>query len=216
MTEYTLSNGSILKNGEKVGEISRESNGMRTSSIVITGTPSFRIVRDDLGSFKIFRNGGEVGKEYRGLKLDYEGQTYEVPRRELSGFPTGMSNTLHIMSGGMTVGTITRTSTGLTAWSDFNPDVMLIYMAFLAPYASGNSAPMRYYGSRLGPMPASYRIISLVLGLAALAFLGIGDGIPTKFLNPLDSFAIFVVLAILSYAVRIIGRRKSSNAEAVP
>ena len=64
-------------------------------------------------------------------------------------------------------------------------------------------------------MPASYRIISLVLGLAALAFLGVGDGISTKFLNPLDSFAIFVVLAILSYAVRIIGRRKSSNAEAV-
>jgi hypothetical protein len=93
---------------------------------------------------------------------------------------------------------------------------MLIYMAFLAPYTSGNSAPMRYYGSRRGPMPASYRIISLVLGLAALAFLGIGDEIPTKFLNPLDSFAIFVVLAILSYTVRIIGRRKSSNAEAVP
>lgn len=215
MTEYTLSNGSILKNGEKVGEISRESNGMRTSSIVITGTPSFRIVRDDLGSFRIFRNGGEVGKEYRGLKLDYEGQIYEVPRRELSGFPTGMSNTLHIMSGGMTVGTITRTSTGLTASSDFNPDVMLIYMSFLAPYASASSSPMRYYGNYRGPMPASYRIISLVLGLSALAFLGIGDGISTNFLNPLDSFAIFVVLAILSYAVRIIGRGKGRSAKSV-
>ena len=213
MTDYVLSNGSILKNGEKVGEISRESTGMRTSSIVITGTPSFRIDRDDLGSFKIYRNGGEVGKEYRGLKLEYEGQTYEVPRRELSGFPTGMSNTVHIMSGGMVIGTITRSSTGLAASSDFNPDVMLIYMAFLAPYASGNSAPMRYYGNYRGPMPASYRIISLVLGLGALAFLGIGDGISNEFLNPLDSFAIFVVLAILSYAVRIIGRRKARSAE---
>ena len=213
MTEYVLSNGAILKNGEKIGEISRESSGMRTSSIVITGTPSFRIDRDDLGSFRIFRNGGEVGKEYRGLKLEYEGQTYEVPRRELSGFPTGMSNTMHVMSGGMVVGTITRTSNGLNASSDFNPDVMLIYLAFLAPYASGNSAPMRYYGNYRGPMPASYRIISLVLGLGALAFLGIGDGISSGFLNPLDSFAIFVVLAILSYAVRIIGRRKARSAE---
>ena len=213
MTDYVLSNGSILKNGEKVGEISRESTGMRTSSIVITGTPSFRIDRDDLGSFKIYRNGGEVGKEYRGLKLEYEGQTYEVPRRELSGFPTGMSNTVHIMSGGMVIGTITTSSTGLAASSDFNPDVMLIYMAFLAPYASGNSAPMRYYGNYRGPMPASYRIISLVLGLGALAFLGIGDGISNEFLNSLDSFTIFVVLAILSYAVRIIGRRKARSAE---
>ena len=213
MTDYVLSNGSILKNGEKIGEISRESSGMKTSSIVITGTPSFRIDRDDLGSFRIFRNGGEVGKEYRGLKLEYEGQTYDVPRRELSGFPTGMSNTVHIMSGGMVIGTITRTSNGLTASSDFNPDVMLIYLAFLAPYASGNSAPMRYYGNYRGPMPASYRIISLVLGLGALAFLGIGDGISSGFLNPLYSFAIFVVLAILSYAVRIIGRRKARSAE---
>jgi len=215
MTEYVLSNGFILKNGEKIGEISRESSGMRTSSIVITGTPSFRIDRDDLGSFRIFRNGGEVGKEYRGLKLEYEGQTYEVPRRELSGFPTGISNTVHIMSGGMVIGTITRTSNGLTASSDFNTDVMLIYLAFLAPYASGNSAPMRYYGNYRGPMPASYRIISLVLGLGALAFLGIGDGISSGFLNPLYSFAIFVVLAILSYAVRIIGRRKARSAETI-
>ncbi len=215
MTEYVLSNGFILKNGEKIGEISRESSGMRTSSIVITGTPSFRIDRDDLGSFRIFRNGGEVGKEYRGLKLEYEGQTYEVPRRELSGFPTGISNTVHIMSGGMVIGTITRTSNGLTASSDFNTDVMLIYLAFLAPYASSNSAPMRYYGNYRGPMPASYRIISLVLGLGALAFLGIGDGISSGFLNPLYSFAIFVVLAILSYAVRIIGRRKARSAEKI-
>ena len=215
MTEYTLSNGSILKNGEKVGEIIRESGGMRTSSITITGTPSFRIERDDLGSFRILRNGGEVGKEYRGLKLEYEGQTYEVSRRELSGFPTGMSNTLHVMSGGMVTGTIAITSSGLTASSDFNPDVMLIYLAFLAPYASASSAPMRYYGNYRGPMPASYRIISLVLGLSALAFLGIGDGISTNFLNPLDSFAIFVVLAILSYAVRIIGRRKGRSMESV-
>lgn len=152
---------------------------------------------------------------YRGLKLDYESQTYDVPRRELSGFPTGMSNTLHVMSGGMVTGTITTTSSGLTASSDFNPDVMLIYMSFLAPYASASSSPMRYYGNYRGPMPASYRIISLVLGLSALAFLGIGDGISTNFLNPLDSFAIFVVLAILSYAVRIIGRGKGRSAKSV-
>ena len=64
-------------------------------------------------------------------------------------------------------------------------------------------------------MPASYRIISLVLGLGALAFLGIGDGISNEFLNSLDSFTIFVVLAILSYAVRIIGRRKARSAETI-
>ncbi len=216
MAEYTLSDGTIMKNGENVGTISRVSSGMRTSSILITGSPSFSIERDDLGSFKIFRNGTEVGREYRGLKLDYEGQTYEVPRKELSGFPTGLYGTVHIMSGGMVAGTITRSSSGLVASSDFNPDVMLIYLAFLGPYASGNAAPLRYYGINRGPMPASYRIISLVLGLASLAFLGVGDGISTKFLNPLDAFAIFVVLASLSYAVRIMGRRKARASAVAP
>ncbi|MEM3670432.1 MAG: hypothetical protein QW767_01620 [Thermoprotei archaeon] len=208
VTDFTLSNGVILKNGEKVGGVRRETSGVRTSLIEITGTPSFRIVRDGLGSFKIFRDGVEVGKELRGLKLRYEGQDYEVSGTQLSGFINKMTDTLNVKSSGMTVATINRTPDGLQASSDLNSEVTLIYLAFLEPYASGNIASMNYYTIGRGPMPSTYRVLSLVLAVAALLFLGVGTQVSLPFLNPLISFILFAALSILSYAVRVIGRRK--------
>lgn len=209
MTEIVLTSGSLYKNGIKFASITSVTNGVRTAQIEVTGDVNFLMKREESGSFRIFRNGMEVGKEFRGLKLDYEGQHYEVPRSELSMFPTGNINEIHIRSGQMTVGEVIRRNGSLIASSDFNSDVLIIYLAFLAPYTN---PVMANYGGVMpigrGPVPKNYRISSLILALASLAFLGLGSSGLITFINPGISLVLFAVLAVLSYVVRAFGRRK--------
>ena len=211
MTEYTLQNGSILSNGEKVGEITfSNQNGMQ--SIHISGPKEFDLVRS-MGGYTVMSSGTEVGRLTKMSHLEYEGQSYDVSRRQLTRLLLGSPDAADIKSYDMTIGKIINSAGSLTASSDFNGDVALIYLGAMSrgmsAYPRQGAGRYQYYR-----IPRSYRYASTAASLGSLIFLYAvytGSILGTGY----DLIAFFVLIA-LSYIFRFLGRRKVRDEEATP
>ncbi len=204
MGELRYADGIIYDDNREIAHISRSQSGIRTSSIEITGQYNFSIVRKSSGTFSIYRNGTEIGEEKRGLSIYLDGQTYGIRMGELSAFIGGNSDMVKISSGSLEVGTIYRKGNSLIATSDFNREILIIYIAFLSPYVSPVAVPT-YFAGRY-PAKREYRQLALLFAVLSLVFLlipAIDRRAPVLLM-----FALFVVFAVMSFLARYLGRRK--------
>ncbi len=212
MTEFRCTGNTIYRDNLEIAQISRSQNGIRTSAIEVTGKYNLRILRKDSSTFSIYRNGAEIGREIRGLIMEVDGQSYEIRRGDLLPFIQGTSDTVTIRNGDLEVGTITRQNGSLIAESDFNDEILILYLAFLSPYISARAIPT-YFSGRT-PVKREYRRLALLFGVISLVSIMI----PVVYTKApvLIMFALFVAFAVLSIIFRYLGRRKyvqEKNAE---
>lgn len=199
---YKLSGNAIYANDTKVGDISYQGTGMRFYQAIFTGPVSFTLERVGRG-FRILDNGIDAGKTGRGYTIEYNFQTYSPKSDQLRQFIMRRTNSLEVESAGSTMFTINRTTDGFNI--DCNDNISLVpafaLYSILSQYTIAGGTNTIIQARAM--VPPIYRGISTALGFAALIFLFTAD---TGYIPVYLSYALFIVLLILSYVVRYAGR----------
>ncbi len=208
--EYVYKDGKIYQDQNEVYTVKSDSSGMGAKSIEITssgGLSSYYIVKAP-GGYKITQGSMDMGTISRSLAMDYNGRNYSLSKP----YVDNDSRKMDIDSDGTKVGTLTFASGSLTGTYDYMNDEgpVVVYMSLLSPYIRNSYVNPNQGGTNnranMYRMPRIYAIMSNVVFLIAIVVILLSGYIPG--FNEEYDFGILIAVIVLSYAIRVEGRKK--------